>query len=110
MSSQPKAPFEPHLQAPLLAIFLASLAIGCASPGPPRPPSLKLPEAVTDLSAQRVGNQVLLQWTTPAKSTDNLAIKETLSARVCRAAVTSSTAQSNAPAKSPQPPATVPDT
>ena len=92
MSSLPKAPFEPTLQAPLLATLLASLAIGCATPGPPRPPSLRLPEAVTDLSARRVGNQILLAWTTPTKTTDNLAIKETLTARICRAGVPESPA------------------
>jgi hypothetical protein len=84
MPFEPQAPFKPTLQAPLLATLLAFLAIGCASPGPPRPPSLKLPQPVTDLSAHRIGNQVLLQWTTPSKTTDNLPIKGTLTARICR--------------------------
>ena len=68
----------------LPATLLALLAIGCASPGPPRPPSLKLPQPVTDLTAQRIGNQVVLHWTTPTHTTDNLTIKDTITARICR--------------------------
>src|SRR5580765_252644 len=45
----------------VLAVFF-----GCASPGPPLAPSLKLPEAVTDLTTSRVGDKVILHWTTPS--------------------------------------------
>jgi hypothetical protein len=96
ISGQPTPPtflFRFQLQTPLLATLLLSFAFGCASPGPPRPPSLKLPELVTDLTAQRVGNQVLLQWTTPTKTTDNLAIKGALTARICRTPVSAQTTQ-----------------
>ncbi len=65
---------------------LLSLAIGCASPGNPHPPSLKLPEIVTDLSAQRIGDQVELHWTTPTRTTDGLEIKGSLTAELCRQA------------------------
>src|SRR5579863_10782647 len=42
---------------------------GCASPGPPLPPSLKLPEVVSSgLTATRVGDEVRLHWTTPART------------------------------------------
>src|SRR5579862_8189282 len=37
-----------------IASVLATLSVGCASPGPPRPPSLKLPSPVSDLTAVRV--------------------------------------------------------
>src|SRR5690349_4647726 len=50
-------------EAGLLVLF------GCASPGPPLPPSLKLPEAVTDLTTSRVGDHVILHWTTPSHTT-----------------------------------------
>jgi hypothetical protein len=66
------------------ATFSISLAIGCASPGPPRAPSLRLPQPVKDLTAQRVGDEVQLHWTTPAKTTDDLPIKGSLTAEICR--------------------------
>jgi hypothetical protein len=57
---------------------------GCGTPGPPQPPSLKLPDRVTDLSAIRTGNAVTLTWTMPQKTTDNLKIKDQVIVRVCR--------------------------
>ena len=57
---------------------------GCGTPGAPQAPSLKLPDPVTDLSAERTGNQVTLTWTMPKKNTDKLLIKENVQARVCR--------------------------
>jgi hypothetical protein len=63
---------------------LLSLSIGCASPGNPHPPSLNLPEIVTDLTAQRIGDQVELHWTTPAHNTDGLDIKGDITAELCR--------------------------
>src|ERR1035441_4608651 len=59
---------------PIAAAAVLLLA-GCASPGPPLPPSLKLPEVVTDLTARRVGDQVMLHWTTPTRTTDKLLIR-----------------------------------
>jgi len=70
--------------AALLATF-ACLA-GCASPGPPLPPSLKLPEVVaaTALTATRVGDAVTLDWTTPKRTTDKLLIAGPITAVICR--------------------------
>ncbi|HEY6377024.1 MAG TPA: hypothetical protein VIX90_16005 [Edaphobacter sp.] len=93
-------PAKPHRQrtGPLLiataAPLLLSFAIGCASPGPPRPPSLHLPEIVTDLTAQRIGDHVQLRWTTPSNTTDGISIPGALTAQLCRQenpAATSST-------------------
>jgi hypothetical protein len=68
--------------------FTAALALvllgGCASPGPPQPPSLKLPEAVTGLTASRVGDTVRLHWTTPSRTTDKLLIAGQIEAEICR--------------------------
>jgi hypothetical protein len=64
--------------------LLSSLAIGCASPGNPRPPTLNLAEVVSDLTARRIGNQVQLHWTTPSRTTDGVAIKGPLTAEFCR--------------------------
>lgn len=70
-----------------LALLLALLPLlDCASPGPPRPPSLHLPERVRDLSASRVGNRVELRFTVPERSTDKLPLGSgALSGTACRA-------------------------
>jgi len=73
-----------HVIAAIAATGLAPLLTSCASPGPPRPPSLHLPAIVTDLTAQRVGNEVLLHWTTPSQTTDKLKAPEPLTAEICR--------------------------
>jgi hypothetical protein len=61
---------------------------GCGTPAAPQPPSLKLPEPVTDLSAVRAGNVVTLHWTMPRKTTDHLLlstqIRGPIPALVCR--------------------------
>jgi len=67
-------------------IFVTFAALGCASPGVPRPPSLNLPEPVRDLSAARIGDTVQLQFTVPSRSTDKLPLRgATLTAVFCRA-------------------------
>jgi hypothetical protein len=48
--------------------------VGCGTPGAPQPPSLKLPEPVTDLTAVRAGNTITLHWTMSKKTTDHLLI------------------------------------
>src|SRR6185437_15444894 len=52
---------------------------------PPRPPSLQLPEPVTDLSAARVGDSVEITFTVPQRTTDNLPIREgSVKGSLCR--------------------------
>lgn len=59
--------------------------VGCASPGPPRAPSLQIPEPVRDLSATREGDDVTLRFTLPQRTTDNLPIREaSVKASLCR--------------------------
>lgn len=67
-----------------LATLVAVVAAGCASPGPPMPPSLHLPEVVSNLAAHRVGDAVALSWTTPLRTTDGLDIKGAVTAEICR--------------------------
>lgn len=67
----------------IAALPLVLLA-GCASPGPPRAPSLKLPQIVTGLTTSRVGDAVTLRWTTPSRTTDKLLIAGPIVAEVCR--------------------------
>jgi hypothetical protein len=66
--------------------WMLALLAGCASPGPPRPPSLKLPEIVSgsELTATRVGDEVRLHWTTPSRTTDKLLITDLIVAEICR--------------------------
>lgn len=59
-------------------------ATGCGTPGAPLPPSLNLPDTVTDLAAIRSGNQVSLTWKMPKRTTDKLLLKGDLPVRVCR--------------------------
>jgi len=59
------------------------LALGCASPGPPLPPSLHLPKPVENLRAERVAGEVRLTWTTPTTTTDGDKIKGPMTAVVC---------------------------
>ncbi len=69
--------------AGLAGVVLAVVA-GCGTPGAPLPPSLNLPQPVTDLSAVRAGDQVSVFWTMPKKNTDKLVIKGEVTVRVCR--------------------------
>ncbi len=70
--------------------FGTLFAIGCASPGPPRAPSLNLPQPVSDLAASRTGDNVELRFTLPHLSTDKLPLYEphhqrtTLQGHICR--------------------------
>jgi len=67
-----------------VALAAGLVLSGCGTPGAPQPPSLNLPERVTDLAATRTGNQVSLTWTMPKKNTDKLLLKGNLPVRVCR--------------------------
>lgn len=63
----------------------AIVLVGCASPGPPRPPTLQLPQPVRDLKATREGGRVTLQFSLPQRTTDNLPIREAvMKASACR--------------------------
>jgi hypothetical protein len=68
-----------------LALSAALILTGCASPGPPHAPSLKLPQPVRDLTATRIGDTVELHFTAPSNSTDKLPLRgPTLSGQLCR--------------------------
>jgi len=53
-------------------------------PGAPQPPSLHLPDRISDLSAVRAGNQVVLTWSMPRRDTDKVPLKGTVTVRICR--------------------------
>jgi hypothetical protein len=79
------------------ASLLVASAVGCASPGPPRAPSLNLPEVVKNLTAERVGDEVRLNWDTSSKTTDHTNIKGTMTAQICRVSVPASNSAQNPP-------------
>ena len=54
----------------LIALSAVVWLAGCGTPGAPRPPSLRLPQTVSDLAATRVGSTVTLSWTEPQRTTD----------------------------------------
>ena len=63
---------------------MVMLMAGCAMVAAPKPPSLKLPQPVTDLTARRVGNTVVLRWAMPKRATDKVLLEGIQGARVCR--------------------------
>jgi hypothetical protein len=68
------------------AALLAGALSGCASPGPPKSPTLNLPGEVTKLTAVRRGTQVELAFGLPQKNTDKLPLKgDHVTASFCRA-------------------------
>jgi hypothetical protein len=69
------------LRCLLLTITVLS---GCASSGPPLPPSLEVPSPVTDLRALRKGDKVYLAWTEPTKTTDHQTIRDAGPTLICR--------------------------
>ena len=68
--------------------WLCMLAVAgltaCGVPGIPKPPSLNLPQPVTDLRAMRKGDRVYLSWTVPTRTTDSLTVRQAGPTRVCR--------------------------
>jgi hypothetical protein len=66
------------------AAFSAAVLSGCGMPAAPHPPSLELPEPVTDLAAIRTGDQVSLTWTMPRRDTDKVLLKCQIAVRICR--------------------------
>lgn len=66
------------------ALAVGITMAGCGLPGAPLPPSLNLPQRVTDLDAERAGDQVQLHWTMPSRNTDKTLVKGNVAVRVCR--------------------------
>ncbi len=69
----------------LLVLLAGTVAlVGCGVPGIPKPPSLDLPQTVTDLRAVRKGDRVYLDWTVPSETTDRLAVRHLGLTNICR--------------------------
>lgn len=67
-----------------LAICAALALAGCGTPGAPLPPTLNLPDPVSNLAAVRAGDAVTLTWTMPRRNTDKMILNGPLAVRVCR--------------------------
>jgi hypothetical protein len=59
-------------------------AAGCGAPGEPTPPSPPIPAAVTDLSAQQMGDAAQLTFTVPTKTITGTRLKEVPACEVYR--------------------------
>lgn len=70
--------------AALAVLCGAATLAGCGLPGVPEPPSLHLPQPVTDLHAARAGDVVALTWTMPKLDTSKVALNGDVATRICR--------------------------
>jgi len=70
--------------AGVLCIVLLAAIVACGVPGVPKPPSLQLPQPVSDLRAMRKGDKVYLAWTVPTQTTDQENIRQLGATRICR--------------------------
>ena len=67
-----------------LALSMTLLLVGCATIGPPQPPSLNLPKPPADLRATRKGELITLTWTVPSTTTDRETIRNLGPTFICR--------------------------
>ena len=77
------------LSVSAITLLAITAATGCASPGPPRAPSLHLPTLATGLKAVRIGPAVNVTWTTPPNTIDGDANRPGMTAILCREIVSS---------------------
>lgn len=67
-----------------LAVGVGCILVGCATIGPPEPPSLDLAQPPSDLRASRKGDRVSLTWTIPTMTTDRQTIRGLGPTLICR--------------------------
>jgi hypothetical protein len=84
MQSQCKMGWAANAAAMTAALGTVLSLAGCGMPAAPLPPSLELPDRVSDLSAVRAGNQVALTWSMPRRDTDKVLLKGNVTVRICR--------------------------
>jgi hypothetical protein len=78
--------FPQRLTVWLLGVIAGLICLtGCASIGPPVPPSLELPKPPADLRAARKGERVTLTWSVPARTTDRQSVRYLGKTLICRA-------------------------
>jgi len=57
--------------AAVSALIVGILCVNCGKKGPPLPPLLRLPAPPAEISAERRGDDVIVQFNVPAANTDN---------------------------------------
>ncbi len=72
------------LRGQLLVLAALGWLTGCASIGPPLPPSLELPRPPADLRAVRKGDKVTLTWTIPPRTMDRQSVRYLGKTLICR--------------------------
>jgi hypothetical protein len=77
---------------------------GCASIGPPLPPSLQLPRPPVDLHAARKGDKVTLTWTIPPRTMDRQRVRYLGKTNICRSLDPTTTKCGDAVGQAPPPP------
>jgi hypothetical protein len=95
---------KPALVTLLFAMAFTGLLAGCGTPGPPLPPSLELPQPVTDLSAGRKGDKVSLSWTVPNRTTDQERVRHLGVTRICRSSTGTMSGCASSVGEVPAPP------
>ena len=68
----------------VVAVSVSLMLLGCATIGPPQPPSLSLPKPPLDFRASRKGDRVNLTWTIPTTTTDRETIRKLGPTLICR--------------------------
>ena len=59
----------------VIALALPLVTAACGIPGPPAPPTTKIPQPVADLEASRTGDTVTLRFSSPLHNTDGSRIE-----------------------------------
>lgn len=60
----------------LVPVLAAALLSACGYVGPPQPPTLDIPVAVSDFRAWEYGDKIEVEFTLPDKTTENLPLQE----------------------------------
>src|ERR1700722_4376205 len=69
-------PEEAHHRLLTCAALSALLLSGCGYVNEPRPPALRRPTRVTDLNAVERGNKIIIQFTIPKVTTEDITLKK----------------------------------
>jgi len=59
---------------PWFVTAAVALAASCGYVGPPQPPALNMPEPIVDLGVIQTGDRIVVHFTTPVKTTENLPV------------------------------------